>query len=114
MFYVIARLYIVPGMRPQFRDYERSALAILRRHGGELLCAFTPEVSAESDPVPDEIHVIRFADRARFEAFRADSAHQALSGLRAQCIRKTTLYLSETVLTYEEGERPDNVIVVDG
>jgi uncharacterized protein (DUF1330 family) len=114
MFYVIAHLSIISGMCPQFRDYECSALAILRRHGGELVTAFAPERAPLDDSGPDEIHVIRFADRAQFEAFRADSAHQALSGLRAQCVRKTTLYLSETVLTYEEGARRDNVIVVDG
>jgi len=47
MFYVIAHLSIIPGMRAQFRDYQSSALAILGRHGGDLLTAFTPEVSAD-------------------------------------------------------------------
>ena len=114
MYYLIVHLTIVPGMLRQFRDYERSALAILRRHGGELVTAFTPERSPVDDSQPDEIHVIRLADRAGFEAFRADSAHQALSELRAQCVRNTTLYFSETTVTYEEGSRCGEVTVVDG
>lgn len=101
-------------MRTQFDDYEQMALAILRRHGGELLAAFTPECSPIDDSSPDEIHVIRFAERAQFEAFCADTALQALSKLRTRCIRKTTLYLSDTVLTYEGLGQPANAVVVDG
>jgi uncharacterized protein (DUF1330 family) len=83
-----------------FRDYEKKALGIFRRHGGEVIVAYAPLALPGQRDLPDEIQVLRIADRAGFEAFLADPERARLSGERDRVIRKSEVFLSGEIVAY--------------
>ncbi|MEV4351211.1 hypothetical protein AB0J83_42680 [Actinoplanes sp. NPDC049596] len=69
---LIAVVDMAPGHAEEGRAYEDAVLALLGRHGGVLERRFfQPDGAAE-------VHVIRFAGRAGYEAFMADPERLAL------------------------------------
>jgi uncharacterized protein (DUF1330 family) len=80
----------------RLREFESRAVAILRDHGGELRLAFRPQTGSGVD----EVHVLRFPERAAFDAYRADPRLQALAALREQAVAGTDVFVSEEVLRY--------------
>ena len=80
-----------------FKEYERQALSIMRRHQGTLISAF--KVKEENNRYR-EIHILSFADENVFMRYRKDPQLLALSDLRAQAIGATKIYVSESFQFY--------------
>lgn len=102
MLYATVKLYGKNGIRGEFLAYERKALDIFKRHGGEVVIAYAPE----SDPnkgvadFPDEIQILRIADRDAFDKFLQDPERLGLAAERDAVIRKTEVYLSAEIIGY--------------
>lgn len=92
--YLLVHLAVVPGEERTFRAYERRALAILRKHGGELLQALRPET--EPDRV-HEVHLIRLPSHSALEAYRHDPALAALREMRGVAVASTSITLAGDV-----------------
>lgn len=100
MFYATVKLYGKKGIRGEFRAYEKKALDIFRRHGGEVVAAYVPEPDKSQAEFPDEIQILKIADRNAFEGFMKDPERLGLSGERDAVIRKTEVYLSAEIIGY--------------
>jgi uncharacterized protein (DUF1330 family) len=100
MFYVTVNLYGRNGIRGEFREYESKALALFRKHGGEVLAAYTPLPEGHAGETPDEIHMLRIKSRADFQAFMDDPERIKLGEERAAVIRKTEVFLSGENVAY--------------
>jgi uncharacterized protein (DUF1330 family) len=99
MLYLTVHLYRHPEAAEAFRAYERKALDLFRRHGGEVVAAFSPERGTDPEG-PDEIQILRIADRARFESFLADPARQAWAAEREAAVRRTETFVSRALIEY--------------
>ena len=91
---VIAYLTIRQGKRPQFDEFERQALLIVRKHGGELLHALKPIAALPPADLPDEVHILRFPSQKALDDYRADPELRLLAGLRAEAISATHLLIT--------------------
>ena len=100
MLYLTVHLYGRQGVPGEFQAYEQHALDLFRRHGGEVLAAFTPQRTAASDDPPDEIQVLRIADQASLDAFLADPERTARAAEREAVIKRTVLYQSAALVNY--------------
>lgn len=100
LFYIVAQLYIYPGKEAEFHEYETQALHIARKHGGELICAFTPVYADAGVETPTEIHVLRFFDREAFDTFKSDPEHVTIADLRSKVISKTVIVTSNEIVDY--------------
>jgi hypothetical protein len=60
------------GAAAAFERYESLVLPLLPRHGGRL------ERRMRTPDARSEVHVVSFADRAGYEAYRADPEREAL------------------------------------
>ncbi len=94
MFYITVKLFGLSGRRGEFRAYEEKALAIFRRHGGEVVAAYTPLPDASIAEMPDEIQILRIADRQAFDGFMKNPERRAMAAERESVIRKTEVFLS--------------------
>jgi uncharacterized protein (DUF1330 family) len=99
MLYLTVHLYVRPEATEAFRAYERKALDVFRRHGGEVVAAFVPERGTDPEG-PDEIQILRIADRARFESFLADPARLALATEREAAVRRTETFVARALVAY--------------
>jgi uncharacterized protein (DUF1330 family) len=100
MLYLTVKLYGRKGIRGEFKDYEAKALAIFRKHGGEVMVAYAPVPDPAQAEWPDEIHVLRIAGPAEFEAFMKDPERIGLAAERESVIRKTEVLLSQELIEY--------------
>lgn len=89
---LLVSLYIHPGQEREFRLFEDQAARIMARYGGEIVVAFRPEGGE-----PYEVHLVRFPDRERFEAYRQDPELLSLAGLRERAIARTEILAGEEV-----------------
>lgn len=94
MLHVVAVLSVRD--RAKLNLFESQAMAILKRHGGELVVAF----SSVTEQGEREVHHLRFRDGETFQAYRDDPELAALASLRAEAISDTEVYVSESVLDY--------------
>jgi hypothetical protein len=103
MLYLTVKLYGRNGVRGEFFAYEQKALDIFKRHGGEVVVAYTPAPDnggkAQAD-FPDEIQILRIADREAFDRFMQDPERLGLAAEREAVIRKTEVYLSGEIIGY--------------
>src|SRR5690348_17307412 len=100
MLYVNVHLFGRKGVRGGFLAYETKALDVFRKHGGEVVVAYAPIPAADGAETPDEIQVLRIADRKAFDAFMQDPARAAMAAERDAVIRKTEVFLSGTIIPY--------------
>jgi hypothetical protein len=100
MLYVTVHLIKEASAGAGFREYEKKALGIFRRYGGEVVVAYSPIGLAGQGDVPDEIQVLRIPDRAGFDAFMADPERMGMAGDRERVIRKTEVFLSGEIIEY--------------
>lgn len=98
--YVVASLWIRAGRGADFEAFERKALALAARHGGVLERVVRVERRPGADD-PDEIHVLRFPGRDRFEAYRRDPEAAALAAEREAAIAKTVIALGRAGPAYD-------------
>ena len=81
---LVAIVDMVAGKAEAGRDYEDAVLALLGRHGGTL------QRRTRSADGAAEVHLIRFRDRAGYQAFLADperAARRAEAGDAAPATR---------------------------
>jgi hypothetical protein len=98
--YITVHLYGAKGVKGEFRDYESKALAIFRKHGGEVVVAYAPVPGKAPGESPDEIQILKIAGQAEFDGFMTDPDRAALAGERAAVIRKTEVFLSAELIRY--------------
>lgn len=100
MLYLTVKLYGRKGIPGEFKDYESKALAVFRKHGGEVIVAYAPVPDPSRAEWPDEIQVLRIAGAEEFERFMGDPERTALAAEREAVIRKTEVFLSREVIRY--------------
>ncbi len=100
MLYVTVHLYGRNGIPGEFKAYEQKALDIFRRHGGEVVVAYTPVAGTDPGDTPDEIQVLRISGRAVFDAFMNDPERVIMAGERDSVLRRTEVFFSETIIGY--------------
>ena len=100
MLYITVKLYGRTGQRGEFMDYEAKALAIFRKHGGEILVAYVPTFEKNQSERPDEIQILKISNRSAFEKFLNDSDRIKMADERNQVINRTEVYLSEEIISY--------------
>lgn len=84
-----------------FREYERTAAAILESHGGRI----ERTVVVDSDPSAatlQEVHLVALPDASAFDAYRADPRLLALAPLRAASVVETRLLIGEDGPDYHD------------
>lgn len=95
MLHVVAVLSVID--RAKLTLFESQAMAILKRHGGELVVAFT----SATEQGEREVHHLCFPDSEAFQAYRDDPELTSLASLREEAISDTEVYVSESVLDYQ-------------
>lgn len=88
---VIALLWAKNHALDALEAYERRALALAARHGGELLHAIRP---AKRPDGPDELHVLRFPNASALARFMADPEREALVEARDAAIARADVFVS--------------------
>lgn len=85
-----------------FLEFEKAAIELMARYGGELIAAFKPKPGDSSfgGSDADEIHILQFPDEQAFAAYRSDAELKALSDLRLQAIKSTRIYISDKHVQY--------------
>ncbi len=94
-------IYLMPGEEATFRAYEAQAMPRLAKYGGRVECMFTPDHVTDGFELPDEIHVLSFADEAGFAAYRQDPVVQQAASLREASVAQA-IFLRGKALVYEE------------
>jgi len=74
-----------------FREFERCAASVMRAHQGELERTVVVDDGASEHVT--EIHVVRFATEAGFQAYRGSPELAAIADLRARSVVDTRLYI---------------------
>lgn len=100
MLYVTVKLFGRKGIPGEFHAYESKALAIFRKHGGEVVAAYAPARDPGQPEFPDEIQVLRIAGPAEFARFMQDPDRLALAAERDAVIRKTEVFVSREMIAY--------------
>jgi uncharacterized protein (DUF1330 family) len=100
MLYITVKLFGRNGIRGEFKAYEAKALAIFRKHGGEVVVAYAPASDKAQAEMPDEIQILKISGREKFDRFMNDPDRIKMADERNAVIRKTEVYLSEEIIEY--------------
>lgn len=100
MLYITVHLFGKQGIRGEFKAYEQKALDLFKKHGGEVVVAYVPTAEKTPGEWPDEIQILRIADRTKFDAFMRDPDRLKMADERDQVIRKTEVFLSDEIVAY--------------
>ena len=88
--YIVVRLWVHSGREAEFEAYERKVARIMARYGGVIERAIrTSRALDGGSDEPFEVHVLKFASRDRYDAYRDDAERRALGDERARLIAKT-------------------------
>jgi len=98
--YITVKIFGRTGRRGEFRDYETKALNLFRKHGGEIVIAYAPSKDGGQVDPPDEIQILKIADRSGFESFLNDPERIKMSGERDAVIKRTEVYISDEIIRY--------------
>ena len=79
-------------------EFERQAVAIMKRHGGQLLSVF--EACRNEDGSGEEVHVLAFPSDEAFAGYRVDGDLVDLKDLRDRAISHTEVMVSERLKSY--------------
>jgi uncharacterized protein (DUF1330 family) len=96
-FVLVATLGVRREAIEQFRAYERTAAAVMRRHGGTI--ARTVSVPGDG-PLLEEIHLVTFPNAQAFAAYQADPALLEAAPLREAAIATTRVVIGEDGPSY--------------
>lgn len=83
--YYLVSIFIHPGMGGVLKQYERHAVQVMRRHGGQFLHVLQP-VEPATNELPDEIHLLAFTSATGFAAFQHDPELQQYGHLREAAV----------------------------
>lgn len=100
MLYITVHLYGKNGIRGEFREYEKKALDIFKKHGGEVVAAYAPVPGSGVEDMPDEIQVLRIGKKAAFDRFMIDPDRVSMAAERNSVIRRTEVFLSSEIVEY--------------
>ena len=100
MLIITVHLYGKNGIRGEFKDYETKALSIFQKHGGEVVYTYVPLRNNNSVDIPDEIQVLKISNQEMFQKFMQDPERVSLAAERDSVIRKTEVFLSESMIEY--------------
>ena len=100
MLYITVHLFGRTGTRGEFREYEAKALNLFRKHGGEIVVAYAPAFDKGQLERPDEIQILKIADRSRFENFLNDPDRTEMADERNAVIKRTEVYISDEIICY--------------
>lgn len=92
MVFITQLVYVNPGKESVFDDFEAVAIALIGKHGGELLLRLRPSaegVIAGSIELPYEIHLVRFPSDQALASFMADPERQGLLHLKNDSVRSS-------------------------
>lgn len=87
-----------------FDEFESKAVALVKKHSGELVTAFETDPAEEdlqNGIVGTEIHYLRFPDLQAFERYRSDPALATMADLRSMAIHSTQVYISNREKHYD-------------
>jgi hypothetical protein len=88
---LLVLLYAHPEGQEALRDFEDQALVVLADFAESVERYMGPSIlSGEGDP-PAEVHLVTFASRERFDAYRADSRTAELARERDAAIARTVV-----------------------
>ena len=88
--------------REAFKQFEDTALAVMKEHGGKLISAFEPDPIESSPSNVEEVHILQFPSIEALRNYRVDSRLKERSWLRNKAISQTTVYVSGKMLSYGE------------
>ncbi len=94
MLYYTQLVFVHQGQEASFEEIETHVLPLLERHGGQLLYRVRPrrpDVIETAVDYPYEVHLVAFAARAGFEAYRDDPERMQYTPLKDQSVRKVLL-----------------------
>jgi hypothetical protein len=85
----LVSISVHPGRLATLREYERHAVPIMRRHGGDLQRVLRP-VGPRTDG-PDEVHLLTFDSPGGLARFRADPELERYRPLREAAVRAVAM-----------------------
>ena len=80
--YYTILIYVQEGQLALLHEYERLAQPIIEKYSGRFEQIIQPTQIVGDLPLPDEIHVLSFANEAAFSRYRQDPDSQALAPMR--------------------------------
>jgi uncharacterized protein (DUF1330 family) len=83
-------LYIHAGKEAAFDEFEAAVIALMGKHGGELLLRLRPtqeDMIAGSMELPYEVHLVRFPSDEALAAYAADPERQRLLHRKKESVR---------------------------
>jgi uncharacterized protein (DUF1330 family) len=78
------------GNERALTEYENRVLALLADHDANLVARVSPLPTDVAD-LPTEIHIIRFATQAAFDAYMVDPRRAAMSAERDAAVARTLI-----------------------
>lgn len=100
MLYITAFIYGKQKIKGEFKAYESKTLSIFKKYGGEIVTAYAPVNNGNQEDFPDEIHILKIANKENFDKFLNDPERINLLDERNQVISKTVVYLSDELIAY--------------
>ena len=100
MLYIIVHLYVVKNAEEKMYAYEKKALNVFRKHGGEVVTAFRPKSTNANETMPDEIQILRIESQKSFDTFMQDRERLTMAAERDAAIRKTEVFISGELVEY--------------
>jgi hypothetical protein len=76
------------GQEQALTEYENRVLALLADHDATLVARVSP-LPADTADLPTEIHIIRFANQAAFDAYMVHPRRTAMSSERDAAVART-------------------------
>ena len=92
--YLTQLVYVKPGEESTFNSFEEVVVALIAKHGGELLVRVRPTkegIVAAGIDVPNEIHFVRFKNEDDFMKFSNDDERQQVLHLKDRSVRAAIL-----------------------
>ncbi len=94
MLYYTQLIFIKPGCETEFHAFEDKVLPLLKNHNGTLVYRIRPDASAfvtSSEPLPYEIHLVTFVNKADFEGYKTDPKRLAFMEMKDRSVEKIVL-----------------------
>ena len=98
MILIVSKSYSASANGPEMTAYRERMQPLLLKYGAERISSARVLRTQPDDPL--EIHVTRFADKAEFDAMRADPDYLALEDLRQAAMKDVRTYIAEEYVTF--------------
>jgi len=95
---IVSAAYRDTDEGPAIAEYRERMQPLLLKYGAERVASARVMRTQPDDPV--EFHITRFADKAEFDAMRADPDYLALEDLRREVTKDIRNYFAEEYVTF--------------